>query len=154
MKVLFALIALFLSATPTFASGRDPYPGSHCGLVDVYGDESTDHLIDSLPEFSIDLSKRNLKLSTLQKQQIIVGAQWILSDPENKERFKNSAEAIAALNAATSDGAYLGKMKVSGVIYDRLMIYPGDNPVGVLFKEGTLRLVGGIADSDMFCINN
>lgn len=145
MKTLLVLAILTLTLPSAYA-GRRPL-GSSCGLVDYSGDD----LIQDVEGSFQSLSSKRLKLSTLQKQQVIVAAKALSVQEEQTSEIENTAQALEILNDMTSDGAFIGKITIKGKAYDQVMTYPGDNPVGVIFKEGTVHIVAYINDSDVDC---
>ena len=143
MKKLLIIALATLFTVPAFAT-KTQY-GAACGLVD---DSSQ---VDDIQSSIIVLTHKMPKLTTLQKQQIIVGAKAIVDGFETERKIRNTEDAVEALREFSSDGVYLLKVKIAGETYDMVEAFPGDNPVSAIFNEGTLHIVGYIQDSDVVC---
>ena len=145
MKATFLVIMLTVSTSLAWA--RAPL-GSDCGLVDY----SSDHSIKDITETFIDLGKSGTaKLSTLQKQQIIAGAQTIFSGLQGKISYGSAEAALQDLLRFSAAGVFLGQVEINGKIFDELMTYPSEKPVGILFEQRALSIRAFIQESDVVC---
>jgi hypothetical protein len=145
MKNFLWLAFFILSSNSVYAETRW---GSECGL--------TDQKDDSWVEVGKGLnlqkaSKAEIrKLPTLIKQQLIIMAKEFAKGSEDNIPIRCAVEAVGYLNG-TDGGPYVFTYLVGGKEYTEVLIYPGDNPFGVIFKQGTTTIVADNGDDSISC---
>ncbi|MEO5971025.1 MAG: hypothetical protein ABIQ95_13940 [Bdellovibrionia bacterium] len=145
MKNFLWLAVFILSTNTVFAETRW---GSECGL--------TDQKDDSWVEVGKGLNLQKLtkaeirNLPTLTKQQLIIMAKEFAKGSEDNVPINCAIEAVDYLKG-TDDGPYISTYLVRGKKYTEVLIYPGDNPIGVIFKQGTVSIVADNGDDSIAC---
>lgn len=136
MKTLFSLLMMTLIS---FSAQAKISYGSECGLIDS-ADEFEVH------GSSLKLSEKS-KLSTRQGLQI----KATLEDGANL----TDNEALAALIESSEGGdVYYQTGKFESKSYEVVRYYPGGNPYGAIFKQGSTKPLAFIQDSDIVCANS
>lgn len=139
---LFLLVAFGMSS---FGAN---IPGSQCGLTDTTSDnwEHTKW---------IDLATAGAEqinaLSTLTKQQLIIAAKYEAAK-YSESKIYNTVQAVEYLRH-NSDARFL---RVEHFTYreqrfTQVLHFPGDNPYGVIFEQGTLHVVAYNSDDSISC---
>ena len=143
MKLL-VLFSLVLAIT------ANAKPGSQCGLTDSIDDS----WITTARRSLTDASDRTISnLPTLTKQQLIIAANEESKRRGENEKFQSAVEAVDYLReSSTSNDVTIIHMEVDGRRMVTLVeIYPGENPYGSIFAQGTRRVIAYEKDSSVEC---
>ena len=144
MKMFLILAALLGFHSVSFAANTF---GSACGLVD-----SNDEQIQEVDDVGKDLMRDELVLTPTQKGQIIIAANELLvSEGAGVSRYLKTGAALGALRKFGNGTLIWTQVQIKGQPYDEVLAMPGENPVGVLFRAGTLQVMAQINDSDVIC---
>lgn len=120
-------------------------PGQYCGLTE---DSSEDW--KEVKERSLDFSKMNdakiAALPSVTKQQLVLAAKEIDS------KVTTAVEAVALLkDSSESEDLYYNVFEYDGVTYNEVLIYPGGNASGLIFKDGSLSVHAFNGDGSIEC---
>lgn len=138
--VLFvSVFALSLSASPRKL-------GSECGLVD--STEGEDFVVTRTIGLDHATATKVNNLPTLTKQQLIIAAKETAKGDVDAPEIYNTWQAVQYLNqrGLTIVHAEAGERKVT-----EIRSYPGDNPYGPIFLQGTKKIVAFEQDGDIVC---
>ncbi len=142
------LSVLFLMVSFAFSAFGSYIPGSKCGLTDTTSD-NWEH------SRSVDLSRANEEqinaLPTLTKQQLIIAAKYEAKKFSEGE-IHNTVEAVEYLRH-NSDAKTLTveHFAYREQRFTQVLHFPGDNPYGVIFTQGTLHVVAYNSDDSIDC---
>jgi hypothetical protein len=143
LALLVFLFAGSLSASPV--SGK---AGSYCGLVDSTTEEAG--FIETAVRSLNQASRATIeKLPTLTKQQIIIAAKLMSEGDTDAPEIKNTFDAVEYMRRA--DGPAIIHAKAGDTKVTEIRSYPGDNPVGPIFLQGTKRIIAFDNDQDISC---
>jgi hypothetical protein len=115
-----------------------PLNGTRCGLSDNWGgddEKGSDWQFDDKREINLTgMSKKAIQsLPQLVQEQLIVTANNMSDEPVD-----NVTKAVLVMKSDMKDGeAYVKYFSYNGVNYTATVSYPGDNAVGLIFKEGS-----------------
>lgn len=142
LSFLFLVMSFALNAHAAYV------PGSQCGLTDEAGDGWVTTKTIDLRDAS---EERINELPTLTKQQLIIAAK-ALAVKEEAQKIKSTIDAVEYLREASS-GADLDVIHFSykGGKFTQVLHYPGDNPYGMIFEQGTRHIVADNTDGSVNC---
>jgi len=120
--------------------------GSACGLTDSKDETWAINLsmdLSTVPNSYIH------RIPKRTKQQIIITAKEFSKHAEHGTAINNTIDAVNYLRQF--DGPYIEDIIVNDVIYTEVRTYPGDNPVGLIFKHGSTTIVAENGDDSITC---
>lgn len=93
-----------------------------------------------------------VELDNLQKQQVVIAARELLSAYGERVEVNSTTEAIRLLVDWGMD-VYIENFRVAGSrqVFTQVKGYPGDNPMGVIFKLGSRTITAYNGDSSITC---
>lgn len=93
-----------------------------------------------------------VELDNLQKQQVVIAARELLSAYGDRVEVNSTTEAVRLLVDWGMD-VYIENFRVAGSrqVFTQVKGYPGDNPMGVIFKMGSRTIVAYNGDSSISC---
>ena len=148
MKTFSFIFAAFL-ALNAFGSSK---LGSKCGLTDAKDDSWTTTKTLNISKWS---DARISELPTLTKQQVIITAKDLTQGPTGLATeidIKNAIDAVTVLRENSESGdVYIKYYDVKRLAVTEVLLYPGGNPVGIIFKTGSKRIHAENGDDTVTC---
>ena len=139
---------LFLAVTFAINAQAAYVPGSQCGLTDKAGDGWVTTKSFDLRQAS---EERISELPTLTKQQLIIAAKELAGKPASSE-IKSTVDAVNYLrNNSVGEDLVIVHFNYAGEKFTHILHYPGDNPYGVIFEQGTRHIVALNSDDSVSC---
>ncbi len=125
--------------------------GSKCGLTN-FKEDGKWKLLNRIDLGTAKDSKIQ-ELPTLIKQQIIIAAKKIANKREEEGLdIKNTLDAVNNLrNNSEGEDLSIDYYKVKELKITEVVHYPGGNPVGVFFIQGTTHIQAYDEDSTIIC---
>lgn len=142
MHKIFFIVVLMVSFSAQAAAEI-----LECGLPDYFDTEET--VVELAGGKTLE---EGVELTLLQRQQVVVAARALISD-EGQVEIETAGEAIRLLREWGVD-AYIENFRVAGrsQIFTQVKTYPGDNPVGVIFRAGTRTIIAYNGDNSIECV--
>jgi hypothetical protein len=121
--------------------------GSECGLTDMKDETWVE--ISKYQNLALYSEGQIRQLATVTKQQVIITAKEFAKASEEKIPINNTLDAVNYLKP--NQGPYISNFLVNGEEYTEVLSYPGDNPVGMIFKRGSTVVVATNNDDSIEC---
>ena len=141
LNILVAAVTLVIS---TLAQAASSAPCRLHDSADDYQDSKRGKWVQQID----DLSKLE------QKRVLITALDMAKQNAEFEEKvvIETPADALKYLKDGSEGGdVYVGAVMADNQVYSVVRYYPGGNPVGLIFRPHTTKVIGEIQDSSVNC---